>query len=73
MVGWKICSRPRQQWETFEKDVDCVVPLTIRRKIEEEIEEEVNSREWVLFKRFTGGTTARSRYPKASQLDKNIS
>ena len=27
--GCKFCLRARQQWETFEKDVDCVVPLTI--------------------------------------------
>jgi hypothetical protein len=41
--GCKFCLRARQQWETFEKDVDCVVPLTIGRITEEEI----NSREWV--------------------------
>ena len=41
--GCKFCLRARQQWETFEKDIDCVVPLTIRRITEEEI----NSRELV--------------------------
>jgi len=41
--GCKFCLRARQQWETFEKDVDFVVPLTIRRITDEEI----NSREWV--------------------------
>ena len=41
--GCKFCTRARQQWETFEKDVDCVVPLTIGRITEEDI----NSREWV--------------------------
>jgi hypothetical protein len=41
--GCNFCLRARQQWEAFEKDVDCVVPLTIGRTTEEEI----NSREWV--------------------------
>ena len=41
--GCKFCTRARQQWESIEKDVDFVVPLTISRITEEEI----NSREWV--------------------------
>ena len=63
-----MSSRAKQQCETFEEDVDYFVPLTIRGIIQEE----VNGREWTHFKRFTGTTTARSRYPKASQLDNNI-
>jgi len=29
--GCKFCTRAREQWSTFEQDVDFVVPLTIRR------------------------------------------
>jgi hypothetical protein len=28
--GCDFCTRARQQWTTFEEDVDCMVPLTTR-------------------------------------------
>ncbi|VDI29491.1 Hypothetical predicted protein [Mytilus galloprovincialis] len=33
--GYKCCTRARQQWQIFEEEVDCVVPLTIRRLVDD--------------------------------------
>ncbi|VDI47034.1 Hypothetical predicted protein [Mytilus galloprovincialis] len=33
--GCKFCTRARQQWQTFEEEVDFVVPLTIRRLVDD--------------------------------------
>ncbi|CAC5356179.1 unnamed protein product [Mytilus coruscus] len=34
--GCKFCTRARQQWQTFEEEVDFVVPLTIRRLVDDD-------------------------------------